>query len=154
MKMHLKFNFLLFFLLSFLLTCTMQSFAQQTASEWFYEGKIYADLQDFDRAIACYDKAIALSPEFAGAYNNRGVSHISKQEYEAAIKDLQQAIDFGFPIPAIPWFFLGQAYEQLGRCSEAYSAYLAARATVVLQTENYGIDLNAAIERIRLRCRA
>ncbi len=142
------------FFLFFLLTFSTINFAQQSATEWFYQGKLYADLQDYDRAIECYDKAIRLSPEFAGAYNNRGVSRIAKQEYDSALNDLQKAIDFGFPIPAIPWYFMGQAYEQLGRCSEAYNAYLTARATVVLQTENYGIDLNAAIERIRLRCRA
>lgn len=143
-----------FWLFCFFLAGTSPLLAQQTATEWFYQGKLYADMGDIDRAITAYDQAIVLSPDFAGAYSNRGVARMSKQDYEEAVKDLQKSIDLGFPIPTIPWYNLGLAYEQLGRCSEAYQAFVTARDTVVLQPENYGIDLNAAIQRIKMRCRA
>ena len=35
-------------------------------------GYAYYQKRDFDRAIADYDAAIGLNPQFAVAYNNRG----------------------------------------------------------------------------------
>jgi arylsulfatase A-like enzyme len=44
-------------------------------------------------AIAEYDKAIAINPEFPNAHYNRGYSHMSLKEYDKAIADFTRAIE-------------------------------------------------------------
>jgi tetratricopeptide (TPR) repeat protein len=47
----------------------------------------------YDRAILCFDKAIAIEPEFAEAYCNRGTAYYEKGEYDRAILDFNKAIE-------------------------------------------------------------
>ena len=49
-------------------------------------------MKQYERAIADYDKAIALEPEDAVAYYNRGVSYLVLEQYERAIEDFDKAI--------------------------------------------------------------
>ena len=44
------------------------------------------------RVIQDYDKAIALNPDYANAYNNRGVVYGAKGNYALAIQDYGKAI--------------------------------------------------------------
>lgn len=46
-------------------------------------------------AIEDYNKAIALDPNDAKAYNNRGNAYKNKKQYGRAISDLQKACDMG-----------------------------------------------------------
>ncbi|MEE8223247.1 MAG: tetratricopeptide repeat protein, partial [Alphaproteobacteria bacterium] len=46
----------------------------------------------YDRAIAEYDQAIKLKPDYAKAYYNRGVAYMSKGLYDRAIEDYDTAI--------------------------------------------------------------
>ncbi|MEQ1577042.1 MAG: tetratricopeptide repeat protein, partial [Hyphomicrobium sp.] len=48
---------------------------------------------DHDRAIADYTKVIALAPNFANAYNNRGTSYRAKGDDARAIADYTKAIE-------------------------------------------------------------
>ncbi len=48
---------------------------------------------NYDKAIADYDKAIALNPKYADFYNNRGIAYNKKNEYDSAIADFDKAID-------------------------------------------------------------
>ncbi|WAW09545.1 tetratricopeptide repeat protein [Oxalobacter vibrioformis] len=48
--------------------------------------------QQFDAALACYDKAIALDPDFAEAYANRGLLYMETSESVLALADLSRAI--------------------------------------------------------------
>ena len=64
-----------------------------------FEGVTYSDKGKQDRAIEDYNRAIELKPDFADAYNNRGIAYSKKGELEGlpglasaivrAIKDLQ-----------------------------------------------------------------
>jgi tetratricopeptide (TPR) repeat protein len=45
------------------------------------------------KAIACFDQAIKVSPEFAPAYNNRGRAYHFKKELDRAIADFGKAIE-------------------------------------------------------------
>ena len=40
-------------------------------------GNAYGDLGQFQRAIEDYDEAIRPNPEYADAYNNRGVAYVN-----------------------------------------------------------------------------
>ena len=46
----------------------------------------------YDEAIAKYDEAIRLNPEFGEAYCNRGVAHMKKRDYDKAHADLTKAL--------------------------------------------------------------
>ena len=53
----------------------------------------YADLGDYDLAIADYNKAIELMPDLAEAYYNRGVARKMKGEKEEAIRDFERFLE-------------------------------------------------------------
>jgi tetratricopeptide (TPR) repeat protein len=60
---------------------------------WAYQmrGLIWYDLQDYDKAIADEDEAIALAPSDALAYHNRGNAYFAKRDYLKAIADYNEA---------------------------------------------------------------
>lgn len=61
-------------------------------NEWFEKGnKLYIN-QEYDKAIEAYTKAIALNPNYAKAYNNRGLVYDKKGQYDRAIEDFNRAI--------------------------------------------------------------
>jgi tetratricopeptide (TPR) repeat protein len=53
-----------------------------------------------DRAIADYDQALKLDPNYALAYNNRGNAHFVEKNYDRAIADYDQAIRID-PLPGV-----------------------------------------------------
>ena len=60
------------------------------ARAWFSVGY----LLEGDQAIVAYDKAIALKPDYADAYNDRGIVKGSLGQHPDAIADFDQAIRF------------------------------------------------------------
>ena len=56
-------------------------------------GNFLLMLGEIDRAIEVYSHAIDLNPDFADAYNNRGLAYAAKSDFEAAIEDYSKAID-------------------------------------------------------------
>ena len=59
---------------------------------YFFRGDAYAYQGDHDHAIADFDQAVALEPDFAAAYNNRGCVYADKGDLDHAIADYDQAI--------------------------------------------------------------
>ena len=59
------------------------------AIEAFFAGKT----DKYDEAIRHYDKAIALHPEFAQSYHERGLAYSNKGDFERAVEDLTKAIE-------------------------------------------------------------
>ena len=47
----------------------------------------------YKRAIASYDKAIKLDPNYANAYNNRGLAYYHEKDYKKAMADFNKAIE-------------------------------------------------------------
>ncbi len=65
-----------------------------SAAAYLARGDQYFGLKDYDRAIADYSQAIFLMPDFAEAYNNRGLAYAlkGKDNMVKAIADYSQAI--------------------------------------------------------------
>jgi len=63
----------------------------------------------WELAIADLDKAIALNPDYALAYNNRGWVYNEKGRYKSAIADLTKAIELA-PELAIAYCNRGHSY--------------------------------------------
>ncbi len=55
-------------------------------------GVAYYNKHNYDSAIADYNAALKLDPQFAGAYNGRCAARIAKGVYGLAIADCDQAI--------------------------------------------------------------
>jgi serine/threonine protein kinase len=65
------------------------------------------------QAIAYLNEAIRIKPDYAGAYNNRGIAFINIGEYEKAIKDFNEAIRWS-PHNATPYKNLAIVYYRTG----------------------------------------
>jgi tetratricopeptide (TPR) repeat protein len=50
---------------------------------------------DHDKALADFNKAIELNPNYALAYNNRGIAYFNKRDYEKAWDDVRKAQKLG-----------------------------------------------------------
>jgi tetratricopeptide (TPR) repeat protein len=59
---------------------------------FFDRGDAFTKKSDFDHAIADYDAAIELEPEYALAFGGRAFAYAGKLEYERAIEDYDQAV--------------------------------------------------------------
>ena len=53
-------------------------------------GDIYYTKKEFDRAISDYEQAIKINPNFASAYNHRGLALDEKRDCATAIKDFDR----------------------------------------------------------------
>ena len=62
------------------------------ADAWFSIGYLYQKDSEDKKALSAYDKAILLKPDYAKAYNNRGVLKKRFRRFEDAIKDYNEAI--------------------------------------------------------------
>jgi len=69
-------------------------------------GVAWKEAGDLERAIANYDRAIAVDSRFANAYNSRGAALGSKGDLVSALRDFDRAIELN---PE-----LGSAYENRG----------------------------------------
>ena len=70
----------------------------------------YAAKNDFDRAIADYDKSIAVDETYAKAFDSRGNAYYGRRDYDRAIADYDQAIKLD-PSNAFSFRNRGLAYR-------------------------------------------
>lgn len=92
-------------------------------------GNIYASREQYDLALAEFQKAVELDPEYSAAYFNLGAAYYNLQEYEKTL-DIFEKIKDRFPRDWELYFYLGKAYHRLGNDEEALvnllkAAYLA-----------------------------
>jgi len=69
--------------------------APQNAYLYYNRGCLYAQRQDYSRAIDDFTKAIDLDPRLPEAYYNRGLCAIRQQQTEAGMQDLSKAGELG-----------------------------------------------------------
>jgi hypothetical protein len=110
----------------------------------YNKGNSLLTLGRYDDAIACYDKALAIDPGFAGAWSNKGTSLNNLGRYGEAIPcfDKALAIDPGI---AIAWNNKGNSIDNLGRYEEALVCFdkaLAIDPDYRNAWYNKGISLN------------
>ena len=98
--------------------------ANQTisAETYFLRGNASYDLGRYDLAIANYDKAIQLKPDYTEAYNNRGVAKAALGQHFVAISDYDKAIQLK-PDYANAYNNRGVAKADLGQHFVAISDY-------------------------------
>ena len=90
----------------------------QEALAWYKRGNTLRELGRYDEAMASFDKAIALQPDYAEAHNNLGNILFNKQRYEEALVNFNTAIACS-PDLAIAHYNRGKTLVQLKRYQEA-----------------------------------
>ena len=79
-------------------------------------------MKQFDAAIACYDKAIALKPNYAEAYSNRGNALKELKQFETALASYDMAISLK-PDFAEAYSNRGNALQELKQFDAALASY-------------------------------
>ena len=91
------------------------------ASAWFSIGYL-AWVESLEDCILAHDEAIRLKPDYAEAYNNRGVAKFALGRYDDALADYDEAIRLK-PDHARPYYNLGIVKAKLGRHDDALADY-------------------------------
>lgn len=82
----------------------------------------YAGQDQFDKAIAEYEKAIDIDKDFAPPYNSLGYAYIQKGEYDNAEEAFKNYIRL-IPEEANPYDSMADLYTRMGRHEEATEHY-------------------------------
>jgi len=95
---------------------------QKSAQEWFKEGNALDDLKRHDEAIAAYEQALRLDPNFAWAYHNKGFALSGLKCYDEAIATYDQALRLD---PNYAWAYHNKGFALSGlKCyDEAIATY-------------------------------
>ncbi len=111
-------------ILTFLLVnLIFNSFPQgQIATQYKEKGTKLAKEGNYTEAIENLNKAIQIEPNYAAAYNNRGIVKMQLKQYEEAIADFTQAIKINNQDPA---YFInrGITREKINKIHEAINDY-------------------------------
>ncbi|MEG3057263.1 MAG: tetratricopeptide repeat protein [Methanoculleus sp.] len=86
------------------------------------KGNLLDDLDRYDEAIRCYDRALEIDPEYAIAWNNKGAALANLGRYDEAIQCYDHMLEIG-PEYAGAWNNKGIALKGLGRYDEAIQCY-------------------------------
>jgi len=83
---------------------------------------VYYDLEQYEKAISNYNKAIQLNPNDANTYNGRGLAYYDLEQYENAISNYNKAIQLN-PNDANTYNGRGLAYYKLEQYKKAISDF-------------------------------
>lgn len=78
--------------------------------------------RDLDAAVEKFTRAVALSPDFAEAYNQRAIAHYLAEEFLRSAADCRRAVDL-MPCHFGAWAGLGHCLAHLGKPAEAVRCY-------------------------------
>lgn len=81
-----------------------------------------------DEALADFSRAIAADGTLGDTYVNRAAILIAREKYDAALDDLNRALEVGLEQPHLAYYDRGLALHMLGRYPEAYRDYRQALA--------------------------
>jgi tetratricopeptide (TPR) repeat protein len=119
---------------SVLIVLCISALGQNTANEWFEEGRTFLNQSRYDDAIVAFDKALELDPQYIGAWKGKGSAYLSQQEYYEAIKAFDKALELD-PQLTLVWNNKGIAHFLLGQLM--YEEALQAREKALeLDPEN------------------
>jgi len=71
------------------------SYDPENPEIWYSIGNVYMNLEDYQKAIDNYTKAIGLKEDYADAYYNRGLIKFYKGENDLACEDWKIAEKYG-----------------------------------------------------------
>ena len=99
-----------------------RSGSSQEANHQLCRGTQAMNRKDFEHAIQHFTRAIELDPEFAEAYNQRGLAKYLQERYDESIPDCLKAAEH-MPYHFGAWAGMGHCHAHLGRLAEAVECY-------------------------------
>ena len=96
---------------------------------WYNRGIALSDLGRKVEAIASYDKAIEIKPDYHEAWNNRGYALLKQGNLLEGFKNIQQSIAIE---PLYPSY-----------CSEAYAYILMNNIDLAIESIQYALSCNS-----------
>ena len=87
----------------------------------FLKGRIFSELEDFERADSIYRVTLQRDSEYRGVWHNLGNNAYRTRDYEEAVQFYKNEIDT-HPAP-VPWRGMGRAYVELGHADSARWAF-------------------------------
>lgn len=88
----------------------------------FYLGSTYGSMNEYDKQIAAYEKAIAIDKNFAPGYMSLGYVYRWRNQYDKAEENLQEYLKLN-PKEANGHDNLGDLYQRMGRFEDAIKHY-------------------------------
>ncbi len=82
----------------------------QLSAEDYFERALKRPADDLEGRIRDYNQAIAKRPDFAEAYNNRGIAHFNNGDYNKAVEDYTLSIEYNNPELFRPYISRGNVY--------------------------------------------
>jgi tetratricopeptide (TPR) repeat protein len=95
---------------------------EDKSSLLFEQGNLWAAGSDYEEAIASYDQALKIKPDYLNAWVNRGNALRNLGRIEEAIASYDQALKIK-PDDPDAWVNRGNALRNLGRIEEALASY-------------------------------
>ena len=92
------------------------------ADKYYTEGVALSELGKYSEAITCYDKAIAIDPNYVEAWNNKGNALYMLGKYSEAITCFDKVIEID-PNNDVAWTNKGFALALQKKYSEAITCY-------------------------------
>jgi len=93
-----------------------------TVDTLMQRGLEYQAAEDLEGARDAFDKAIAIKPDYAEAWNRRAVLFFNDGKYDEAVADLESAIQYE-PRHFGAWIGLAMIFEAIDRPDAALRAY-------------------------------
>ena len=94
----------------------------ESKEQWLLEGNSYSQSQRYEEALAAYEEAIRLEPNYALSYLNKGKALTELGRYSEALTAFDQAIRLG-PDYARSHHNRGEVLSKLGQDEAAVSSY-------------------------------
>jgi tetratricopeptide (TPR) repeat protein len=120
--------------------------AQKEADLECFKGEMYTRLQDYDKAISSYKKAIEIKPDYALAHFSMGQAYLGKNELDSVIAAQMKAVEIdGKYLDAL--FALGFAYSRKGdfvKGVETYQKAIDVKPDSALGHNNLGVAYHAS----------
>ena len=92
------------------------------ALAWHNRGITFAELEEYEEAVECYDEAIQLDPELDDTWHKKGMALYYLSKFKEAITCYNEAIMLNSDSPD-SWHNKGMTFEQLGKHAEAATCY-------------------------------
>ena len=86
---------------------------------YFHRGMALFQMEEYDRALSNYNKAVEINPKFAQAYLGRAMVYFVKRDLDQVILDLNRALDLE-PQMAVAYYNRGVAYSYQEKFDQAF----------------------------------
>jgi cytochrome c-type biogenesis protein CcmH/NrfG len=108
------------------------------AAAWFSLGMAFANLKQYEPAVAAYREAIRNQAEYGDAWHQLGVAYAHLKDYDNAVEAFRDAVRMQ-PENAAAWYDLGNAYYGHKQYAHAIYAY---REALQIEPENAAVWYN------------